>query len=381
LHPGIRVDKVLSDTSLGCGWADKLVAPSGSNAVFAVYEQDDVPVLEIRNHPMAGKISLEPPELAPGTSILRTVGIEIGDTHVNVYFETYRYEPGGSVLGLIVASYVPASPVQNIRWQILHPQVPSFIAGSGTVYSHVTDGMILSSPGRETVILDLNDHVVGSLPGLSEALLENDMSGRAGDIGDTWWQYLDYRIGIVQRPRQSSEDEVARIFCLKDGLLVSRIEFTKSGLQVYKNDQLTCEVACPSPWLAFPRSVLPPTTYGHPHGETYTAMWLGARYADLFAEPLFTDGWMSEQISVVLMERFGADPVGFVRALVLATTKQAEMVGDFLAYNADYGDLAAFREKVESLKEELTAEDDVRAVDGLLERIDLYRERRAGSGG
>ncbi|MGE5580241.1 MAG: hypothetical protein ACM3WU_09385 [Bacillota bacterium] len=384
LHPGIRVEKVRSDGVLGSTWASILIAPSGSNAIFAVYEQDGVPVLEIRNHPMAGKIPMELPELAPGTRVRRAVGIEIDDSQVNVYFETHRPEPDGSVLGLVVASYLPASPNKTVMWRILHPQVPSFIAGSGTAYSHVRDGMILSSPGRETVIFDLNSRKVGPLPGLSEALLEDDMSVRAVDIPDSWWEYRDYRIGIVQRCRQSSEDEVDRIYCFKDGILVGRIEFGGNGLMVYKDDQLTCEAARPGPWLDFPRSVLPPVKHGHVHGpggsETYTAMWLNARYADLFAEPLFTDGWLSEQISVILMDRFKADRIGFVRALALATTKQAEMVGDCLAYIAHYGDVAAFRDEVESLKEALTDEGETGVVDALLKRIDLSRERRAGSG-
>ena len=84
---------------------------------------------------------------------------------------------------------------------------------------------------------------------------------------------------------------------------------------------------------------------------------------------------MAESAAVVLMERFSADPTGFVRALAVAPAKEVGIVGDFLAYNADYRDLNAYRQQVMDLKRDFPSGKELDVLDKLLDRITQFEVR------
>lgn len=96
-------------------------APSGSDAVFSAYRESGKVVIEVRNHPLAAKIVADPPELPPGTEIVRAVGIECGSDKVTAYFETLRFDEDTDsgysepVMGILQAKYVPAATARPVQ--------------------------------------------------------------------------------------------------------------------------------------------------------------------------------------------------------------------------------------------------------------------------
>jgi hypothetical protein len=131
LDSRIRVDCVTEGTYYG----SLVAAPSDSEATFAVYLEGQKPILVIKNHPLAGTIVMDPPELPPDTRLWRKLGTEISQERVNVYFETTRpdVDPASGktdhVQGVIRAIYRPASTVHPVTWRVVNPEVPSYIAG------------------------------------------------------------------------------------------------------------------------------------------------------------------------------------------------------------------------------------------------------------
>ncbi len=291
-------------------------------------------------------------------------------------------------MGVLQARYVPAATARPVQWRVVNPEVPSFIAGSGTHYSQVPGGLVLCTEGRISEELDLATGLVREIPGLEQTLREADPAFRRGDVADAWFGYRDLRVMKTQYYRDGDRTTwVTQILAFRGDHLVGRIELAKGKITVFKGGEKSSETE--SPWknaymFAFPQSVqeiLEPTNAEVMDG--FDDIWRKARYADLFCETLRTDGALSEQISVILGDRFDADPAGFIRALARAPQKQVDRVGYLLAYNADYGDLGAFRRKVEGLKQGLVAgvaegtstQGEVDAVDRLLERIDRFGKR------
>ena len=135
----------------------------------------------------------------------------------------------------------------------------------------------------------------------------------------------------------------------------------------------------------FPQTVYAPEPPQSLYWEEYREIWMNARYPDLFAESMRTDGAYSEDNAIMLMERFTEDPTGFMRVLATTPADQADRVGDQLAYNADYRILDAFRKKVEEIRTALVdglvkgtaTQAEVDAAGGILERIIEFERRRA----
>lgn len=387
LDSRIRVDCVTEGTYYG----SLVAAPSDGDAVFAVYMEGQKPVLVIKNHPLAGTIVMEPPELPPDTRLWRKLGIEVGLERVNVYFETTRRDVDPSsgksdyVQGVIQATYRPASTARPVRWRVVNPEVPSYIAGSGTSYAQLQNGLALSREYNTTDMLDLNTGAVVKLPGLEEALREIDPTAKRDDIRNSCYAYKDLRIVRTQCSRKDGSS-VNHLLAFRGDALVGRAEMEKGRLKVFKGAEATCDIENPRPnaWLDFPETVQAATAPAAVPMDAYKAVWQNARYADLFSEPMRTDGAYTEQIASILMARFTANPSIFIRALGVAPANQADRVGDLLAYNAGYGDPGAFCLKVEDLRSTLATglktgasrQTDIDAADRLLKRIAESEKRK-----
>ncbi len=391
LDPRIRVDCVTEGTY----YTYLIAAPSGSDATFAVYASQtpgQIPALEIRNHPLAGTVVLDPPELPPGTRLWRRVGIEVSQDRVNVYFETSRTDVDPSsgkttygLQGVIQATYHPASAARPVTWRVVNPEVPSYIAGSGTRYAQLQNGLALSREYDITDVLDLKTGAVAKFPGLEAVLREIDPPEKSDGVRDSCYAYRDLRIVRVRRARKDGS-AVNHLLAFRGDTLVGRIDMENGRLKVFKDGKPTCDIENPWPnsWLDFPQTV---QAAGEPTAvpmDAYKAVWQNARYADLFSEPMRADGAYTEQIAAILMARFTADPSVFMRALGVAPANQIDRVGDLLAYNAGYGGLAALRAKVQGLRSTLadalktgaSRQSDVDAADRLLTRIAEFEKRK-----
>jgi hypothetical protein len=390
LDPRIRIENV--DVHAVDSWAGPgylLAAPSGSDALFIAHMgSDNKPVLDIRNHPLAGRIVMDLPELAPNTSVLGPVAIEAGQDEVRVYFETSRKDEdvdSGSltyVQGIIQARYYPAATARPILWRVVSPEVPAFVAGGGTRFSQFPGEIVMSTQGRRPEVLDLVTGAISAPPEFEEELEKADPSFVNGDGADLCYGYGGYRIANVNYFLEAGAKQFSHIFAFNGARLVGRIECVNDRVSVFKDGVKTFETVRPlsdGGVFRFPQDVEPLSDPGSVSGtaryEEYNAIWSAARYADLFNEPLHTDGGLSEEIAIVLMERFTADPTGFVRALAVAPVKEVERVGDFLAYNADYGDLNAYRKQVEDLKRDFPSGKELDVLDKLLDRITQFEIR------
>ncbi len=390
LDPRIRIENV--DVSASDSWAGpgyRLAAPSDSDALFIAYmDGDNKPVLDIRNHPLAGRIVMDLPELAPGTSVLGPVAIETGQDEVRVYFETSRKDrdvDSGAltyVQGVLRGRYYPAATARPVQWRIVNPEVPAFVAGGGTTFRQFRGEIVMSTQGRRPEVLDLVTGAVSAPPEFDEELKKADPDFVNGDGADICYGYGEYRIVNVNYLRGATAEQVGHVFAFASDGLVGRIEFTDDQVSVFKDGAKTFETARPQSGggvFRFPQDV-EPLSKPEPGTKTfgpreYDAVWRTARYADLFNETLRTDGWLTEQAAIVLMDRFSADPTGFVRSLAVAPDKEVERVGDCLAYNADYRDLNSCRKQVEGLKKGFPPGKELDVLDNLLERITQFEIR------
>lgn len=387
LDPRIRIENV--DVHAVDSWAGPgylLAAPSGSDALFIAHMgSDNKPVLDIRNHPLAGRIVMDLPELAPETSVLGPVAIEAGQNEVRVYFETSRMDKDADsgavtyVQGILQARYYPAATARPVQWRIVNPEVPAFVAGGGTRFSQFRGEIVMSTQGRRPEVLDLVTGAISAPPEFEEELEKADPAFVNGDGADLCYGYGEYRIVNVNYFRNAAAEQVSHIFAFSGDMLVGRVECVNDRISVFKDGVKTFETTRPvsgSGVFQFPHDVEPPSD-SEPGGKTYgpsafDAIWKTARYADLFNETLRTDGWMAEQAAVVLMERFNADPTGFVRALAAASPKEVENVGHLLAYNADYKDMDAYRQQVMDLKKDFPSGKELDVLDKLLDRITQF---------
>jgi hypothetical protein len=402
IDPRIRLETILVWHTDSQWWTPPLlVAPSGSGAIFAVYSGDGGrPVLDIRKHPLEGTIVMDLPELPNETTIVRAIGIEVSDDRINVYFETSRPDTNLSsgqteyVQGVLVGTYWPKAIHHQVKWRVINPDVPSYIAGSGTSYSQIRDGFVLSSEHHFSDLLDIATGEVSQFPGLERALREADPAFvNPGQVQDTCYGYRDLCIIMASYPRGHEYTWVNQVFAFRGSELLGRLEYTGGWIAAFGQDgQETSETAMP--WdshcvLVFPETLKEAQDlYGGDRAlkymHSYEAIWANARYADLFAEQMRNDASLAEQGAHFLMKRFTADPAGFIRALGVAPEVQAERVCDQLAYNASHRDLTVFRRVVEELRESFvqgltegtSRETDVAAVDRLLERIDDFAARR-----
>lgn len=391
LDPRIRVEHVdvqATDSRAGRGYL--LAAPSASDALFITYMgADGKPVLDILNHPLAGRATMDLPELAPGTSILGPVAIESGSNEVRVYFETSRMDIGVDsaaprfVQGILQASYRPAAKAPPVRWRIINPEVPAFVASGGTKFSQFRGEIVMSTQGRRPETLDLRTGAVRTPSEFGDELKKADPSFINGDSADLCYGFGKYRIVEVNRLLGSGAKQFSHIFAFSGDNLVGRIECIGDQVLVFKDGVKSLDIDRPQGGggvFQFPQDVEPLSDPGSVDGtiryEEYDAIWSAARYADLFNEPLHTDGALAEKIASILMKRFAADPTGFVRALAVASVREVKIVGDFLAYNADYGDLNAYRKQVEGLKKDFPSGKELDVLDKLLDQIAQFQSRK-----
>lgn len=370
------------------GSSHSMAAPSGSASLFVLcMDSEKRPVLDIRNHPLAGKIVMDPPELAPGTSLERPLGIEVGDTEVLAYFTTWRLdkdlasgEGRSPVYGLIQVRYHPEATARPLKWRVINPEIPAVIAGSGPRFWQSSNAMIITSQARYPQAINLTTGLVSETTELVEGLREADPDYTNADVPACCYRYGDHRIWNAVYSRED-DTAVSHVLAFRGPELVGRIEFIGDRFTVYKDGLETSHGICPeSPHgpLRFPQSVeqaYPDPVGGAEHFRGYDAIWREARYADLFNETLRTDGATAEQIAVILMARFTADPAGFVQVLSATPDKEVERVGDSLAYNADYGDLGEYRKRVEDLKKDFPSGKELDVLDKLLDRITQYKSR------
>jgi hypothetical protein len=234
-------------------------------------------------------------------------------------------------------------------------------------------------------VLGLNTGAVVRLPGLEAALREIDLTAKRDDIRDSCYAYRDLRIVRTQCSRKDGSP-VNHLLAFRGDTLVGRVEMEKGRLKVFKGAEATSDIENPwsNAWLDFPETVQAAAGPAAVPMDAYKAVWQNACYADLFSEPMRTDGAYSEQIAAILMARFTANPSLVIRALGVAPANQADRVGDLLAYNVSYGGLGAFRLKVEGLSSALadglktgaSRQTDIDAVDRLLKRIAEFEKRK-----
>lgn len=233
-------------------WTDGLIAaPSDSDAVFAVYcGEGGKPVLDIRNHPLEGKITLDLPILPPETRIARPVGIEVSDARVNVYFETSRLDVDPQsgerdlVQGVVRATYDPAVSLHPVQWRVVNPEVPSFVAGSGTSYAQIDDGLVLSREYHTSEFLDVASGIVSDVPGFVEAIKEADPGFDEPYVEDRCYGYKDLRFVITHYER-AAEGWVTQVLAFRGETALGRIECVDSSITVFKGTEKTQETVRP----------------------------------------------------------------------------------------------------------------------------------------
>lgn len=174
---------------------------------------------------------------------------------------------------------------------------------------------------------------------------------------------------------------VDHFVAMKNGKVAGRLEAGGGYLEAFKDNVETFEVTFPHDFyeVRFPTEMQktelkdPPAVPNAFSPEAFYAIWMDARYPELFNETLRCDGWKSESMAFVLMTRFDQDPLGFLRALSRAYTKEVERVGDLLVYYADYQDLDAFRQRIESLRKETSDQGELRTLDVILQSIEEFK--------
>ncbi|HHY35068.1 MAG TPA: hypothetical protein GX510_05475 [Firmicutes bacterium] len=388
VDPRVRVDVFREPASL-------IVCPSDGGTFIVCLEEGNRIVLDIRDHPLAGKAVLST-DLAPGTKLAQVIGLEAGDEKVRVYCVTLRTEPHESngessyeyVHGILEATYAGTdSPVPQ-RWRMVHPDIEVTYAGAGPSFTPYGQTLFIHERCG-TRALDL---VTGKIEPFTAGLEElkgvdpNYTQAASPDI-EIWGENSYTCAGcLVLRSLYLWPEHgiVEHFIAFKDGKVVGRLRVVDGRFEVFKGDDKTFEAVFPRPLtgIRFPvdmqRTELPEGSVSEAAGKTFgpdefNAIWMHARYPDLFNEALRCDGWKSEQMGLVLMRRFEEGPLDFLRALGGAYPKEVERVGDLLAYNASYGDLNAFRERIESLRQQLSKEEELHAVDIILDRIDKFK--------
>lgn len=375
-----------------------IAAPSGNGSLFLVYrDTENRLMLEIKDHPLAGKLVMDPPELAAGTRIDLPVGIEVTNDEIAVYFTTSRYQENRDpkepdhVFGLLQVRYYPAATMRPFQWRVINPDIPVAFAGSGPWFWQSPNEIVITSRVRNPQVVNLTTGVVGEVSEFTEGLRQASSGGAVVEFPAQCFGYRDLRILEATCVGRDGDTAADHVLAFRGAEVIGRIEFASGNFNVYKGGLRVSGGACPAGLrgpLYFPQSVeqIRPNPVGADHfmakEQAYDTMWRKARFADLFNEPSRTDGAVTDQISIILMARFVADPSGFVKALSLASAKDTDLVGDLLAYNADYKDLNAYRAKMEALKKEFPSGKELVVLDRLLDRLtqfEIRMGRRKGS--
>ncbi len=103
-------------------------------------------------------------------------------------------------------------------------------------------------------------------------------------------------------------------------------------------------------------------------------------YHKLFQEAPKVDGAVAEHLASLLGSEFKANPISFLKALTLATPDQVKAVSRLLAYNATYGDLGQYEQRVLGLcSDSSLSEAEIEVLDELLNAVKEIRRGLSSS--
>jgi len=391
--PRVRADVIKNVKMAPCS---PLIACPSDGGTFLVYEDENKNlVLDIRDHPLSGKVILET-ELAPYTVLFRGVSVQASADEVRVYCETSRPETRevdgrlveDTVHGILEVRYVGPTAMKPQIWRTIHPDIGVTEAGAGAVFTQCGKSLLIGNGMASTRALDLLTGKMEPFTAVWEELKKADPNytqSAPGDLDpapDLTFTYAGYVVSSSSYTLVGKGgSHVHHCVALKDGQIVGRLWFDGKNLRVFRGVDNTFEVNLPGGSggvIRFPVEMQEVESFSDAWAKSFgpkefDAIWMSARYPDLFNEVLRCDGWTAEEMSVVLTKRFEKEPSNFVRALGSASPKEAKLVGQLLAYNASR-DLDAFRKKVESLKEQFSGENEKQAADVILEQIDNFRK-------
>ena len=345
---------------------------SEGRTFFAGLQHNYIVLVRLHDY-RSGEHTLTPflPSLPPGTTLAQVIGFRTDGTGIQVYCVTSR--PGcreiegrrvhEDIYGVLELTYSPGSPG---RWRMVNPDVGVSYAGQRPSFTLYGDSLVICDRDF-TRTLDLTTGKIEPFTAASEELIRIDPSRARSGSADTGGPvvsggtYGEYLVLAFSYPEPAT-GRARHFIAFKNGDVVGQLVHEGNRLLAFKGEDKTFEASLPyeTCYLHFPADVqrFPPPdqpaagkTFGP---DEFYAIWMCADYPDLFNESLRCDGWKSESIAYVLMTRFRESPVDFLVALSRAYPGEIEKVGDYLAYNAGYGDLDTFRAKLESLRDEVS---------------------------